>query len=157
MHEFHAFIQHLRDPAYIHILLNPLPLYGMVAGLFLLVLERIVHPSDFPKAALVWIIFVAIETGLTVYFGQKGMDVIFQMADNKGSRWLLRHQQRALWSMYVFYATGLSAFIALIAHHRKHPLATRLILPTGILAFISILAAIWISHAGGQVIHAEFR
>ena len=157
MKEILMMMHHMSQPEYVHVLLNPMPLYGMAAGAFLLVWSRLRHPEEFPEGVLIWIILVAMITGLAVYFGEKGLENVGVIADAHGNRWLARHKERAETLMYIFYLTGFSALGALFTQ-RRHPLATlRLVWITLLLTFASMGAASWISHAGGQVMHAEFR
>ena len=156
MKELLTMMQHLRQPEYVHVLLNPMPLYGMAAGAFALAWSRL-RKQEFPEGALVWIIFVALVTGFAVYFGERGFENAGVTADAHGNRWLARHKERAEILMYVFYLTGLSAAATLFTQRRHPPTALRWIRITFLLTCASIVAAIWISHAGGQVIHTEFR
>jgi len=157
MKEIIAMMHHMSQPEYVHVLLNPMPLYGMAAGAFLLVWSRLRHPEEFPEGVLIWIILVAMITALAVYFGEKGLENVGVIADAHGNRWLARHKERAETLMYIFYLTGFSALSALFAQRSKPLVALRLVWVTLLLTFASIGAASWISHAGGQIIHAEFR
>jgi hypothetical protein len=157
MKEIMMMMHHLSQPEYVHVLLNPMPLYGMAAGAFLLVWSRIRHAEEFPEGVLIWIILVAMITGLAVYFGEKGLENVGVIADAHGNRWLARHKERAETLMYIFYLTGFSALGALFTQRRKPHVARRLVWVTLLLTFASMGAASWISHAGGQVMHAEFR
>jgi hypothetical protein len=163
MKEILSMLHHMSQPEYVHVLLNPMPLYGMAAGAFLLVWSRLpagsqaCAPREFPEGALLWIILVTIVTGLAVYFGERGYENVGVIADAHGNRWLAHHKERAEHLMYVFYLTGLSAVGALFSQRRHPLLALRLVWLTLLLTFASMGAASWISHAGGQVMHAEFR
>jgi len=157
MKEIMMMMHHMSQPEYVHVLLNPMPLYGMAAGAFLLVWSRIRHPEEFPEGVLIWIILVAIITGLAVYFGERGLENVGVIADAHGNRWLARHKERAETLMYIFYLTGFSALGALFTQRRNPLVALRLVWLTLLLTFVSMGAASWISHAGGQVMHAEFR
>jgi hypothetical protein len=157
MKEILMMMHHMSQPEYVHVLLNPMPLYGMVAGAFLLVWSRLRHSEEFPEGALLWIILVAIITGVAVYFGEQALENVGVIADAHGNRWLARHKERAETLMYIFYLTGLSALGALWAQRRRPSWASHLVSLTLVLTILSIGAAAWISHAGGQVMHAEFR
>ena len=157
MKELFAMMHHLSQPEYVHVLLNPMPLYGMAAGAFLLVWSRLRNPDEFPEGALLWIILTAIITGVAVYFGIQGYENVGAVADAHGNRWLAHHKARALSLMYVFYLAGISALGTLVSQRYKPRLAKGLVWLTLFLTIASIGAASWISHAGGQVIHAEFR
>jgi hypothetical protein len=157
MKELLMMMHHMSQPEYVHVLLNPMPLYGMAAGAFLLVWSRLRHSHEFPEGALLWIILVAIITGLAVYFGEQGYENVGAIADAHGNRWLAHHKERAETLMYIFYLAGFGALGSLWAQRRRPSWARHLVSLTLVLTILSIGAAAWISHAGGQVMHAEFR
>jgi hypothetical protein len=157
MKEILAMMHHLSQPEYVHVLLNPMPLYGMAAGAFLLVWSRLLHPEEFPEGALIWIILVAFVTGLAVYFGEQGYENVGAIADAHGNRWLAHHKEQAETLMYIFYLTGFCALGSLWAQRRRSPSARHWVSLTLVLSLLSMGAASWISHAGGQVMHAESR
>jgi hypothetical protein len=157
MKELFSIMHHMSQPEYVHVLLNPMPLYGMAAGAFLLVWSRLRHSQEFPEGALLWIIVVTIMTGLAVYFGEQGYENVGAIADAHGNRWLAHHKERAETLMYIFYLTGLTAVCTLFTRRRNPLVAQRLVWVTLFLTLASMGAASWISHAGGQVMHAEFR
>ena len=157
MNEILSMMHHMSQPEYVHVLLNPMPLYGMAAGAFLLVWSRWRHPEEFPEGTLTWIILVSIVTGLAVYFGEQGYENVGAIADAHGNRWLAHHKARAETLMYIFYLAGACALGSLWARRRRPLWSRRLVSVTLVLTFLSIGAAGWISHAGGQIMHAEFR
>jgi hypothetical protein len=157
MKEILMMMHHMSQPEYVHVLLNPMPLYGMAAGAFLLAWSRLRHPEEFPEGALIWIILVAFVTGLAVYFGEQGYENVGVIADAHGNRWLAHHKERAETLMYIFYLAGFSALGTLGAQRRRLSWTRHGLTLTLVLTFLSIGAAAWISHAGGQVMHAEFR
>jgi len=157
MKEILMMMHHMSQPEYVHVLLNPMPLYGMAAGAFLLVWSRLRRPDEFPEGTLIWIVLVAIVTGLAVYFGEQGYENVGVIVDAHGNRWLAHHKERAETLMYVFYLTGFCAFGSLWAHRRRPSWGRHLVFLTLVLTLFCVGAASWISHAGGQVMHAEFR
>lgn len=156
MNEFQTLLLHLKQPEYIHVLINPMPLYGMAAGAFFLVASFLRTPETDKRVALLWIVFVGMMTGLAVWYGQRGYDRVYSMSNEDAQKWLDVHMHRAEALQYLFYLTGLSALLSLM---RWKTAAWNRLLPrlTLILAILSVAAAGWISHAGGQVRHSEFR
>lgn len=148
---------HLRQPEYLHMLLNPLPLYGMAAGVFMLAVAMFRRDLKEQMAALLWIALVGAVTGLVIWYGQKGYDHVYPALDTVARRWLDVHMERGETLMYLFYAAALTSLATLWAR-RKFPKAARVLagLTLG-LAVLCVGAAGWISHAGGQVRHSEFR
>lgn len=142
-------------PEYLHVLLNPLPVYGMAAGLFLLLVSLVLRKD--PAPALLWLTLMGAATWFVVRSGQQGYDRVLAMSNQEAQAWLKVHMHRAESLMYVFYATGAAALAALLAR-RWWPRAYRtLVWSTLALAFVSANVGGWISQAGGRVRHSEFR
>lgn len=89
--------------------------------------------------------------------GQDSYNRVRPFADVDGQKWLREHMRRAETSVYAFYATTALAAAGL-ASLRKSPRATRpLVLATLVSGAVSLGIGGWISAAGGQVRHSEFR
>jgi hypothetical protein len=56
---FEAFLQGLRQPKYIHVLINPLPLYGLLIGLLAMVVALILGSRPAQVTALILILLAA--------------------------------------------------------------------------------------------------
>ncbi len=79
------------------------------------------------------------------------------MADVDGGKWLDEHMRRAEKFEWAFYFTALLAAAAIAAPFKWKKSALPLAVATLVLAAGSVALAGWISHAGGQVRHREFR
>lgn len=157
MSDLQLFLQHLKQPEYLHILLNPLPVYGMAAGVFLLFVSLVTRRSKEQLGALLWLALMGLATWAAIHYGQRGYDRVLSMSNDAAQAWLKVHMHRAETFAWVFYLTGLSA-LAAIGTGKKWPKASQgLVWATLLLAFISMNLGGWISQAGGQVRHSEFR
>src|SRR5215470_17671764 len=77
-------LRDLRQPEYIHVLLNPLPVYGLLVGWVGLVVALILRSR---RAQIVTLILVLVSSASAwpVYeFGQRGYDRVLSMADESG-------------------------------------------------------------------------
>lgn len=158
MSELQMILDHLKQPEYIHVLINPLPLYGMAAGAFMLIVSWLAHSHREQTAALLWIAFTAVITWFVVRYGYQGYDRVMAMSTSTDAQlWLKVHMTRAEKTMYVFYFTGVVALAALIARNRWPRVFKGLLGLTLVLTLVCVNLGGWISHAGGQVRHSEFR
>lgn len=158
MNDLQALLMHLKQPEYIHVLINPLPLYGMAAGAFMLVMSWLLKSPQEQKAALLWIALMGVATWFVVRYGMKGYDRVFAMSTSEDAQqWLKVHMSRAEKSMYVFYLTGFIALLALMTPSTKEKLSKILVGITLVLTLVCMGLGGWISQAGGQVRHSEFR
>ncbi len=150
-------LQHLSNPEYVHVLLNPLPVYGLAVGVLGLVVALFLRTRQARLTALA-IIFVSALSAWPVFeYGEKGYDRVLAMADSDGGRWLDEHMARAEKFIYAFYAVAAAAALAAVAEFKMPRAAVPLALLTLLFAATSIGIGSHIATAGGRVRHREFR
>ncbi|HAF13672.1 MAG TPA: hypothetical protein DCK99_08220, partial [Blastocatellia bacterium] len=64
--------QHLSDPEYLHILINPMPVYGLAIGVLALALALILRNQRVTIAALVLVFVTALSAWPTYHYGEAG-------------------------------------------------------------------------------------
>jgi hypothetical protein len=144
-------------PEYIHVLINPLPVYGMALGLLSLLLALWAKNRPAQGIALLIIFLSAASAWPVLYFGQLAYLHIRGVADTEGQGWLSVHMERAEHSIYVFIALAAVSLFAWFLP-RKYPKARRPLLTlTLLLSVVSLGLGAWIASAGGRVRHSEFR
>ena len=106
-----AFLHALqRQPEYVHILINPLPIYGLAVGWIGLVIAFFLRSRRAQIATLALVLIGAVSAWPAYEFGEEGYDRVLSMTDDDGHAWLDEHQRRADQLIYFFYAlAGLSA------------------------------------------------
>jgi hypothetical protein len=150
-------LRDLRQPEYIHVLLNPLPVYGLLIGLIGLVLALILK-SRRAQIATLTLVLISSASAWPVYeFGQQGYDRVLSMADEDGQAWLDEHRGRGeelIWIFYVLVALSAIALAAPIKWPRSSlPLALAVVL----LGAVTLGSGAYVAYAGGRVRHREFR
>ena len=157
MSELEQALQTLKQPEYVHVLLNPMPVYGLACGVLGLIVALLLKSRQAQFVALVIVIAASVSVWPVVRFGHQGYDRVYSMSNTEGQQWLDVHADRAGDGQYVFYATALLALAAILIP-RKFPRATLpLVGATLVLSLAALATGAWISHAGGQVHHTEFR
>ena len=152
-----AILRDLQQPEYLHVLLNPLPVYGLAIALFGLIAAMYLGTRGGQVTALVLIFACAASAWPVAHYGEAAEDRVLVMADADGQAWLKAHAHRADVLIYVFYALALVSAAAIFAP-KKWPRSTRpLAVATLLLAIASLGAGFYIAHAGGKVRHREFR
>ena len=142
---------------YIHILLNPMPIYGLSVGLLALLLSLLIRNRKAQVLAL-WLILLSGGSALPTYLsGQKAYHKIYLIADADGQASLDAHMHRAERLIYVFCALALIALAALLVPAKWPKYAFPLALLTLVAAVASLAAGGWIAKAGGEVRHSELR
>src|SRR6202030_4509047 len=88
-------LRDLRQPEYSHVLVNPLPIYGLGLGLIGLIIALLLRSRP-AKIATLSIVLISAAAAWPVYqFGEQGYDRVLTMADDDGRAWLDAHKDRA--------------------------------------------------------------
>jgi glucan phosphoethanolaminetransferase (alkaline phosphatase superfamily) len=152
-----AILRNLQQPEYLHVLLNPLPVYGLAVALFGLIAAMYFGTRGGQVTALVLVFACAASAWPVAQYGEAAEDGVLAMADEDGQAWLKAHAHRADELIYLFYALALVSVAAIFAP-KKWPKTTQpLTVATLILAIVSLGAGFYIAHAGGKIRHREFR
>ncbi len=152
-----VFRQILKQPEYIHVLLNPLPLYGLSLGLIGLLIALLLRSRPAKIATLTIVLISAASAWPVFEFGEQAYDPVLSMADDDGQAWLKEHQDRAQDLIYFFYALAVLTAAAILAPI-KWPKAS-VPLAIIVLFFGSVVLGMggYIAYAGGKIRHREFR
>src|ERR1700720_2572600 len=87
-------LRDLRQPEYIHVLINPLPVYGLGLGLIGLIIALLLRSRP-AKIATLTIVLISAASAWPVYeFGEQGYDRVLSMTDDDGRAWLDEHRDR---------------------------------------------------------------
>ena len=157
MNELQQLIETLKSPEYLHVLLNPLPVYATAMGVLALVIALLMRSRQAQAVALIVVFVGCASAWPVVHYGLRGYDRIYSMSYEDAQKWLDVHRDRAEDFQYLFYITAVLAVIALIANWKFPKKAVLLSTITLVSAVMCVAVGGWIGHAGGQVRHSEFR
>lgn len=146
-----------QPPEYLHVLLHPVLIVGLALALLTLVAGLVTRSKVTQVIALALVLACSATAWPVLGLGQNAYNRIRPQADDAGQAWAREHMRRAETFVYVFYATALLAGAGLLAH-RKWPKAVKPFTFAVLISGASSLAVGgWISKAGGQIRHPEFR
>ena len=153
-----AFLHALqRQPEYVHVLINPLPIYGLAMGWIGLIVAFFLRSRPAQIATLALVLISAASAWPVYEFGEEGYDRVLSMTDDDGHAWLDEHQHRAEQLIYFFYIlAGLSA-IAIAVPIKWPKTSTSLLLTTIFVGVMVLGMSGYIAYAGGKIRHKEFR
>src|SRR5438552_10792313 len=98
-----AILRDLRQPEYIHVLINPLPIYGLAMGLLGLIVAFFLRSRRAQIATLI-VVLVSAASAWPVYeFGEQAYDRVLSLADEHGRGWLDEHRERGENCIRFFY------------------------------------------------------
>ncbi len=152
-----AILRDLRQPEYIHVLINPLPVYGLAMGLLGLIIAFFLR-SRSAQVATLMIVLICAASALPVYaFGKQAKDRVLSMENEVGDAWLEEHEDRAEDLIWLFYALAVVSAIALVAPRKWPRSAGPLVIAVILLGVTTLGAGGYIAYAGGKIRHREFR
>jgi hypothetical protein len=152
-----SLLRDLRQPEYIHVLLNPLPIYGLLAGWVGLVVALVLRSRRAQIATLTLVLISSASAWPVFEFGQQGYDRVLSMADEDGQAWLDEHKHRAEDLVWVFYALAALSAIAIVAPIKWPNSSVPLTVAVILLGAATLGTGSYIAYAGGRVRHREFR
>lgn len=152
-----SFIQELSQPEYIHVLINPLPVYGLTMGIIALVIALILRSRRAQLVALALILLSGAIAFPVIHYGEEGYDRVLSMTDEQGEAWLKVHEHRADQLGWTFYALAGLAAVAIFAPLKWPRSALALTIITLVISLCMLGVGGYIAYAGGKVRHREFR
>src|SRR5205809_7992635 len=100
-----AFLHALqRQPEYVHVLINPLPIYGLAMGWIGLIIALFLRSRPAQIATLALGLMSAVSALPPYEFGEEGYHRVLSMTADDGHALLDEHQRRAEQLIYFFYA-----------------------------------------------------
>jgi hypothetical protein len=152
-----GFLRGLRQPEYVHVLLNPLPVYGLLVSWIALIAALISKSRRALIVTLILVFITSISAWPVYEFGEEGYDRVLAMTDDDGHAWLDEHQARGQKLIYVFYALAVLSAAAIVVPLRWPKSSVPLAVAVVLLGAATLGSGCYIAYAGGKIRHREFR
>src|SRR5438105_13579171 len=150
-------LRDLRQPEYLHVLINPLPIYGLTIGWIGLIIAFFLR-SRHAQIVTLAIVLISAAAAWPVYeFGEQGYDRVLTMTDDDGRAWLDEHRDRAEDLIYFFYALAVLSAVAIAAPIKWPRSSAPLLVAVMFLGAVTLGTGGYIAYAGGKIRHREFR
>ena len=149
--------QHLSDPEYVHVLINPLPVYGLSIAVLALVLALFLRTQRLTIAALVLVFVCSMSAWPTYNYGEAAYDRIKAMSDPAGEQWLDEHMARGMKMIWMFYVLAGVAAVGVVGIVKWPRITFAVTVGTLAWGVATLGAGGYIAYAGGHVRHKEFR
>jgi len=150
-------LRDLRQPEYIHVLINPLPIYGLLMGWIGLVIALSLKSRHAQVATLALVLITSASAWPAYEFGEQAYDRVLSMADEDGKAWLDAHRDRAEDLIYFFYALALLSVVAIALPIKWPKSSTPLVIAVILFGAVALGISGYIAYAGGKIRHREFR
>jgi hypothetical protein len=147
----------LRQPEYVHVLLNPVPVYGLLISWLGLIIAVFLKSRRAQVATLVLVLISSLSAWPVYEFGQQAYDRVLSMTDEDGERWLDEHQDRAEDLIWVFYALAVLSAAAIAVPIKWPKSSAPLVITVILLGAGALGTGSYIAYAGGKIRHREFR
>ncbi|HEV7402142.1 MAG TPA: hypothetical protein VGO11_04415 [Chthoniobacteraceae bacterium] len=144
-------------PDYLHVLLNPIPVYGLAMGLLALFIALGLRSRPAQVVALTVIGLSAAAAWPVLHYGEKAYDDVMMLTDDPGTKWMDDHRSRAEKSVVGFYILAALSLAALVVPRRWPRAQAPLTVSTLVLGVLMLGVGAWIAYAGGRIRHDEFR
>jgi len=152
-----SFLRDIRQPEYLHVLLNPLPVYGLAVALLGLLIAIFLRSRRGQIVTLVLILVTSGSAWPVFELGEQSSDRVLSMSDEQGGAWLKEHERRADQLVVFFYVLAALSLAALVIPWKFPRSRLPLALTTLILGFAILGMGAYIAQAGGKIRHREFR
>src|SRR6266446_10910103 len=149
--------QHLNEPEYMHVLLNPVPVYGLAIGLVGLSVAVIARNRTRIVIAMVLVFLSGLSAWPAYHYGEAAYDRVKAMADTVGDQWLDEHMARGEKLIYAFYVLAALAMVGMFAPMKWPRSSLPLAIATLAMGCATLGVGFYIAYAGGHVRHKEFR
>jgi len=150
-------LRDLRQPEYTHVLINPLPIYGLFLSWVGLIIALFLKGRRAQIATLALVLISSTSAWPVYEFGQQAYDRVLSMADEDGRAWLDEHKDRAEDLIYIFYALAVLSAIAIAAPMKWPKSSVPLAVAAILLGAVTLGTGGYIAYAGGKIRHREFR
>ena len=152
-----SFLRDIRQPEYLHVLLNPLPIYGLAVALMGLVIGLLLRSRRGQVVALSLILLAAASAWPVFALGERSSDRVLSMTDDDGGAWLKEHEHRADQFITLFYVLAALSLVALVLPAKIPKSGWLLSLTTLLVGLVVLGMGTYIAQAGGKIRHREFR
>ena len=150
-------LRDLRQPEYIHVLINPLPTYGLAIGWVGLIIAFFLKSRRAQIATLIIVLICAASAWPVYEYGEQAENPVISMADRDGQAWLAEHKDRAEDLIYFFYALAFLSAVAIALPIKWPKSSTPLAIAVILFGVATLGMGGYIAYAGGKIRHREFR
>src|SRR4030095_10117532 len=150
-------LRDLRQPEYVHVLLNPLPIYGLASGWIGLIIALFLRSRQAQIATLALVLICSASAWPVYEFGEQAYDRVLTMADDDGQAWLDAHRDRAEDLISIFYSLAALSAIAIVTPIKWPKSSVPLVITVILLGAVTLGTSGYIAYAGGRIRHREYR
>lgn len=138
-----------------HLIMNHVPVTGIIFGTLLLLAGLIARSRDVKLAGLVFFIVAAIMAYPVVASGEGAEEIVEELGVSHDV--IHDHEELAESALWLVLGLGVLAILALLLTYRKHNRATTIEILTLLAALPICFVMANVAHTGGEIRHPEMR
>ncbi|MFH1010645.1 MAG: hypothetical protein V1784_05360 [bacterium] len=143
------------SPAHIHLMLNHVPVIGLLFAMLLLVYGLARKSTEVARASFLMYVLVALAT-IAVYFSGRGAEDIVENLPEVSEAMMAMHEDAALVSLTAILIVGVAALAGFI-FVRSKPISRKLAVLVLVLSLLAGLSVGYTGSLGGKIHHPELR
>ncbi len=147
----------LQQAEYVHVILNHLPIIGLMTGLLVLVVAFFQKSQATRFAGYIVVLLMALSIIPVIEYGEKAEDQVESLMDDAGRHWLHEHGSRADRVEWLYWVTAGAAAGGLFVPRRWPKTAPLWLVGTFLAGSLALAGGVWTASAGGKIMHHEFR
>jgi uncharacterized membrane protein len=144
------------NSAHFHLLVNHLPIVGLMIGILVLICGMLVKKVDVKLTALGIFIFSAVTSALAFFSGEGAEEVVDKMTEV--SETLIHTHEELAESFFILtLVLGVISLIGFAATLKKHKYANIIVIIALLVAISDGILAKYVGTSGGEIRHTEIR
>ncbi len=147
----------IADPAYRHVLLNHVPVIGLIIAWFILLAGLVLRQTVLLFTGLT---LIAITAGMSVpvaNYGDAAYPAIYDILNGRSRDWLDYHAELADTWLPLLYVNSALALMAIVVGWIRSQWLPWICLVIALITAIAIGGVSIVASAGGKIQHPEFR
>ena len=142
------------NPAHLHLVLNHLPVLGVLFGTILLAVGLWRKNDTMRRTSLVVLLLTGVAAGAVYLTGEPAEELLENTA-GVSERQIERHEDAAVAATSGAALLGLAALVLLWRSRRTGSMSSTLLIATFGLAVLTTVMMAWTANLGGQIRHSE--
>ncbi len=144
------------NTAHIHLIVNHLPLAGMIFSLPLLLAALWKNNKVLSQTALLAVFITGLSAGPTFLSGEPAEETIEHLP-GVSEQLIKDHEEAAEKTIWVIGITAIAALAGFIVTRKKNTIPKQLLLTVTTLVLLTAGALAWTNNLGGQIRHPEIQ
>jgi len=147
----------LGQPEYLHVILNPLPIYGLATAVVGFVAAWISGRRAAQMITLLLIAGTAATVWPVAHFGHQGYDRVYSLSDAAAQKWLNWHEHLGDQIVWLYSVAAAAAVLTATVLGRRPGRYRSLFSLTLAAALVALAGGALMGFVGGKIRHSEFR